>query len=138
MDHWRSGSPSEDVVFWQLPFANFTRSGIFGICDGHLGGEASATIPRLFPSVLSDQMNNTSNRLFSSSSCESYLRSAFLEVDSKLNTDAGSTTTIILAERAENGELCIQAANVGDSLGILINTNTSGNIPVSLFLTSVF
>ena len=138
MEHASQGRPSEDVVFWNAPFANFMNSGIFGVCDGHLGSDASMAIPQLLPSVLSNQINDSSNSLFSSSSCSPFLHAAFLEVDSQLDTDAGSTATVLLAEHSRHGEVYIQAANVGDSSGILINTNTYDCPFAPSYLTQVF
>lgn len=121
MDHWLNGGPSEDVVFWELPFANFLRSGVFGICDGHSGGDTSSTLPRLLTGILSEQLSHSSSLLSLNQKDE--LHHVFLETDKKLNTDDGSTATVVLIERSKE-EVCIQVANVGDSLGILIDTDT--------------
>lgn len=126
-----NGSPSEDVVFWETPFGNFSKSAIFGVCDGHLGNEVSIKIPELFPRILSDLIGGVKASLFEddetiATTTRDFLYSSFLELDKSLIVkEAGSTATVLLAEKMTSGdEIKLQVANVGDSLAILINTQT--------------
>eukprot|EP00210_Caulerpa_lentillifera_P004047 g3860.t1 len=149
LDHMHSGSPSEDVVFWETPFGNFQHSSLFGVCDGHMGTAVSRKVPELFPKLLSDLIgggvgggNRTS--LFvdtidnpGGGGCLEALHSAFLELDSSVrDLDAGSTATVLLAEKMKDNNINnnndnddddmikLQVANVGDSFAILINMQT--------------
>lgn len=88
-------------------------------------------IATLFPKVLGNLISRDSIFESPEDGCSDFLHSAFLELDSKLTTNSGSTATLLLTERMSNGDVKIQVANVGDSLGILINTQNGSVVDLT-------
>lgn len=50
-----------------------------------------------------------------------FLMRMFPDLDDKLDTEDGSTATVLLAERFDDGSCAVQMANVGDSMGMVVN-----------------
>ncbi|GMH40280.1 hypothetical protein BSKO_08184 [Bryopsis sp. KO-2023] len=125
MHHWQQESGSEDVAFWETPFSNFLRAGLFGVCDGHFGDRTSKELQVRLPQTLQAGIPS-GNSIFGSDNriITNLLKRTFPELDAQLQSEDGSTATVMLAERLEDDTLVLQAANVGDSMGILIDPDT--------------
>lgn len=126
MQHWHSEQGSEDVGYWETPYRGFEKVGLFGVCDGHFGPAASNQFPQLFPGFLSAELDSTSESLLGATGCGDALTRAFEEVDAKLKMEDGTTASVVLAERREDGVLAVQAANVGDSTALVIDLDRRG------------
>ncbi|CAD7702624.1 unnamed protein product, partial [Ostreobium quekettii] len=125
--HWHNDQGSDDVAYWEVPFANLEKTGLFGVCDGHFGTKAAQQVQQQLPGALrSALVMGSSSGLLGRKGCGEALTSAFLEVDARMHMEEGATATVLLAERQADGGVALQVANVGDSGALLIDPDRHG------------
>lgn len=96
------------------------QTGLFSVCDGHVGDSTSKELRDRLPQALGLRFRNKTSLLADGEDLTKKLNEFFPSLDRELKSQDGSTATIMLAERLLDGSCAFQVANVGDSTGILI------------------
>ena len=115
-EHQRRGQCCEDVIHWELPLRSCTYgASLFCIFDGHCGRNSAREARDLLPQILSDSLKQVGDSLQYGTGADSIWEQTFLSTDSKIKSDEGCTATALLIWKDLEDNICLQAANVGDS-----------------------
>lgn len=118
-EHQRRGQGCEDVIHWELPLRSSANgangASLFCIFDGHCGRNSAREARDLLPQILSDSLNQLGEGLQNGSGADSIWEQVFLSTDSSIKSDEGCTATALLVWKDCEDNICLQAANVGDS-----------------------
>ncbi|XP_060217645.1 protein phosphatase 2C 70 [Lycium barbarum] len=114
--------PMEDVCYYHWPLPGTDKFGLFGICDGHGGADAAASVSKIMPqmvaSILSDSYRR--ERVLSQSDASDVLREAFSQTEASIDHHyEGCTATVLLVWADGHENFYAQCANVGDSACVL-------------------
>ncbi|GMI64517.1 kinase associated protein phosphatase, ROOT ATTENUATED GROWTH 1 [Hibiscus trionum] len=115
--------PMEDVCYYQWPLPGIDQFGVFGICDGHGGIEASQSASKILPEMLATILSDfvKRERVLSQHDASDVLKDAFSRTEASMNNYYEGCTATVLLVWADDGEnFYAQCANVGDS-ACLIN-----------------
>lgn len=94
---------------------------LFCVFDGHCGRNAAEAASMALPDEVADRLAGAKEALGASAGAAALLREAFLATDDHIATEEGCTATALLMWRDHSGDVCLQAANVGDSSALLID-----------------
>lgn len=115
-EHVRRGQGCEDVVHWEVPLRWAPHgSSLFCIFDGHCGRNSAKEARELFPQILADSLSEVSDSMQHGNGADSIWEQTFLTTDDRIISEEGCTATALLVWKDELGNVCLQAANVGDS-----------------------
>lgn len=76
---------------------------------------------RRLPEAINNVLPSMNSLLDSADGIHDFLMQVFPDLDNKLESQDGSTATVLMAERLNDGSCAIQMANVGDSMGMIVN-----------------
>ncbi|XP_010277921.1 PREDICTED: protein phosphatase 2C 70-like isoform X2 [Nelumbo nucifera] len=110
--------PMEDVCYYQWPLPGVEQFGLFGICDGHGGAEASKAASKILPEMVANILSVSEKRQKVLSLCDAsdVLRDAFCQTEASMNHQyEGCTATVLLVWAHGPEDFFAQCANVGDS-----------------------
>ena len=88
---------------------------LFCIFDGHCGRNSAREARDVLPQILSDALQQKIDTLQHGNGADSVWENVFLSTDSKIKSEEGCTATALLIWKDSDGNVCLQAANVGDS-----------------------
>ncbi|KAL3137819.1 hypothetical protein ABBQ38_005075 [Trebouxia sp. C0009 RCD-2024] len=115
-EHQRRGQGCEDVIHWEVPLRSCGNcASLFCIFDGHCGRNSAREARELLPQILSDSLKQVGDSLQHGSGADSIWEQAFLSTDSRIKSEEGCTATALLVWKDLEDNVCLQAANVGDS-----------------------
>jgi len=115
-EHLRRGQGCEDVVHWQVPLRSAPHgTSLFCIFDGHCGRNSAKEARELLPQILADSLSEVSDSMQSGNGADGIWEQTFLTTDDRLKSEEGCTATALLVWKDDVGNVCLQAANVGDS-----------------------
>lgn len=115
-EHHRRGQGCEDVIHWEVPLRSCGDcASLFCIFDGHCGRNSAREARDLLPQILSDSLKQVGDSLQHGSGADSIWEQAFLSTDSSIKSEEGCTATALLVWKDLEDNVCLQAANVGDS-----------------------
>jgi protein phosphatase len=129
-DHQRKGQTCEDVACAECPLHGSeealggTPAALFCVFDGHCGRGAADAASTALPDEVSKRLTGVREQLAAAVGAEDMLRSAFLATDQAISAEEGCTATAVLMWRDGQGDVCLQAANVGDSSAFFIDPAT--------------
>ena len=98
-----------------------TPAAMFCVFDGHCGRSAADAANTVLPDEVSDRLADVKLALAAGQGAAGMLREAFLATDERIATEEGCTATALLMWRDSKGDVCLQAANVGDTSALLID-----------------
>ena len=105
---------------------------LFCIFDGHCGRNAAREARDLLPQILSEALSQVSDGLQNGSGgADSIWESVFLSTDSKLKSEEGCTATALLVWKDDKNNICLQAANVGDSAVLFSDSGHSDGLQIT-------
>lgn len=90
---------------------------LFCLCDGHTGIAAAALVRAHLPEHLQAALPAHLAALSSGTDLSDMWGEVFAATDAAVRTDEGCTGTAALLWRCDQGNVCVQVANVGDSTG---------------------
>mmetsp|Transcript_10917 Transcript_10917/g.25927 ORF Transcript_10917/g.25927 Transcript_10917/m.25927 type:complete len:681 (+) Transcript_10917:432-2474(+) len=125
--HRLKGQASEDKAGWEVPLSKagpmtWPPVAFFGIYDGHGGVRAADEVQHRLPTEIAGRLSagqNDRDELLPEAVTNA-LSGAYLALDAELACDEGCTATCLLMWRAPSRELCMMAANVGDSTALFV------------------
>lgn len=118
-EHQRRGQGCEDVIHWELPLRSCVNgASLFCIFDGHCGRNSAREARDLLPQILADSLKQHSDTLQNGNGADSIWEQVFLSTDSSIKSDEGCTATALLVWKDSEDNICLQAANVGDSAAV--------------------
>lgn len=117
----------EDKVYLCDKFSGSKNLGLFILCDGHGGDEASSFVVDNLPKIIESEIRSI-GCLKDLSVIKSAFTNSFLKIDKLINNyiwklTSGSTCSIIFIMKF-NQKVIIISANIGDSSIIYVNTNS--------------
>lgn len=87
------------------------------LCDGHTGVAAAVQVRAHLPEHLQAALPAHHATLKEGGDVGGMWREVFAATDAAVRTDEGCTGTAALLWRCDDGNVCLQVANVGDSTG---------------------
>lgn len=122
-EHIRRGQGCEDVIFWEVPLRSAPNgTSVFCIFDGHCGRNSAREARDLLPQILSEGLHQVNDNLQSGKGADTIWEDTFLSTDSHIKSEEGCTATALLVWKDSEDNVCLQAANVGDSAVIFSDT----------------
>ncbi|PHU30620.1 Protein phosphatase 2C 70 [Capsicum chinense] len=110
--------PMEDVCYYHWPLPGMDKFGLFGICDGHGGADAAASVSKIIPQMVAGILSDSyrRERVLSQSDASDVLREAFSQTEASIDHHyEGCTATVLLVWADGSENFYAQCANVGDS-----------------------
>ncbi|KAJ8565860.1 hypothetical protein K7X08_008436 [Anisodus acutangulus] len=110
--------PMEDVCYYHWPLPGTDKFGLFGICDGHGGADAAASVSKIMPQIVAGILSDSyrRERVLSQSDASDVLREAFSQTEASIDHHyEGCTATVLLVWADSHENFYAQCANVGDS-----------------------
>eukprot|EP00887_Chlorella_sp_A99_P008144 scaffold12.g8144.t1 len=98
---------------------------LFCVFDGHCGRAAADAASAALPDEVADRLGGARDDMAAGRGAAGLLRDAFLATDDRIAAEEGCTATALLLWRGAGGEVCVQAANVGDSAALLIDPSAA-------------
>ncbi|DBA93109.1 TPA: hypothetical protein ACH3X2_003427 [Trebouxia sp. C0005] len=115
-EHLRRGQGCEDVVHWEVPLRSTPHGpSLFCIFDGHCGRNSAKEARELLPQILADSLSEVSDSMQNGNGADSIWEQTFLTTDNRIKSEEGCTATALLVWKDDLSNVCLQAANVGDS-----------------------
>jgi len=115
-EHQRRGQGCEDVAHWEVPLRSTSDgTSLFCIFDGHCGRNSAKEARELLPQILADSLPQASGNMQNGGGADSIWEQTFLTTDSRIKSEEGCTATALLVWKDAQENVCLQAANVGDS-----------------------
>ncbi|GAB2295189.1 hypothetical protein Dimus_029364 [Dionaea muscipula] len=114
--------PMEDVCYYEWPLPVADQFGVFGICDGHGGADASKSASKILPGVIATILSDPLKRekVLSQRDASDVLREAFCQTEACMNYYYEGCTATVLMVWADSGKsFFAQCANVGDSACVM-------------------
>lgn len=74
------------------------------------------------PDILADSLSQTEAEMQQGNGADSIWEQTFLNTDSKIKSEEGCTATALLVWRDGQANVCLQAANVGDSAAVFMDS----------------
>lgn len=87
------------------------------LCDGHTGIAAAVQVRAHLPEQVQAALSAHYDALRNGQDLSDMWREVFAATDAAVRTDEGCTGTAALLWRCDDGNVCVQVANVGDSTG---------------------
>ncbi|KAJ8573727.1 hypothetical protein K7X08_010238 [Anisodus acutangulus] len=110
--------PMEDVCYYHWPLPGTDKFGLFGICDGHGGADAAASVSKIMPQMVASILSDSYRRemVLSLSDASDVLTEAFSQTEASIDHHyEGCTATVLLVWADGHENFYAQCANVGDS-----------------------
>ncbi|KAM3323701.1 protein phosphatase 2C 70 [Capsicum chacoense] len=110
--------PMEDVCYYHWPLPGMDKFGLFGICDGHGGADAAASVSKIMPQMVAGILSDSyrRERVLSQFDASDVLREAFSQTEASIDHHyEGCTATVLLVWADGSENFYAQCANVGDS-----------------------
>lgn len=129
-DHQRKGQTCEDVACAECPLHGSESAlggnpaALFCVFDGHCGRGAADAASTALPDEVAKRLAEVRAPLAAAAGAEDMLHRAFLAADEAISAEEGCTATAVLMWRDGQGDVCLQAANVGDSAALFIDPLT--------------
>ncbi|KAL4432531.1 hypothetical protein ABPG77_000468 [Micractinium sp. CCAP 211/92] len=129
-DHQRKGQTCEDVACAECPLHGSEAAlggnpaALFCVFDGHCGRGAADAASTALPDEVAKRLEEVRQPLADAAGAEDMLHRAFLAADEAISAEEGCTATAVLMWRDGQGDVCLQAANVGDSAALFIDPVT--------------
>lgn len=104
------------MAHWEVPLRSaHSGTSLFCIFDGHCGRNSAKEARDLLPQILADSLSQVSDSMQQGSGADSIWEHTFLTTDNRIKSDEGCTATALLVWKDNDDNVCLQAANVGDS-----------------------
>ena len=124
-EHQRRGHGCEDVIHWEVPLRSASNgTSVFCIFDGHCGRNSAREARDLLPQILSEGLHQVNDSLQKGNGADSIWENTFLSTDSHIKSEEGCTATALLVWKDSEDNVCLQAANVGDS-AVIFSSDTA-------------
>lgn len=117
-EHIRRRQGCEDVWSVECPFDSGGQSALLCLFDGHCGRQAADAAQQLLPRTLAQEVGQHAGKLAAGEGLGAVWETVFLRTDDAIRSDEGCTATALLVWRDARNNLCLQAANVGDSAAL--------------------
>ena len=115
-EHQRRGQGCEDVAHWEVPLRTTPNgTSLFCIFDGHCGRNSAKEARELLPQILADSLSVVSDGMQHGHGADGIWEQTFLSTDNGIKSEEGCTATALLVWKDDQENVCLQAANVGDS-----------------------
>ena len=121
-EHLRRGQGCEDVCYWDVPLrSRADGASLFCIFDGHCGRNSAREARDLLPQLLADNLEHVEDSMRQGQGADQIWEQTFLNTDARIKSEEGCTATALLMWRDEQDNVCLQAANVGDSAAVFMD-----------------
>lgn len=122
-EHLRRGQGCEDISYWDIPLRSRTDgTSLFCIFDGHCGRNSAREARNLLPEIFAGELSQVEDDMRQGKGADSIWEQTFLNTDSQIKSEEGCTATAVVIWRDDQDNVCLQAANVGDSAAVFMHT----------------
>lgn len=131
-EHLRRGQGCEDVSYWDIPLrSREDGTSLFCIFDGHCGRNSAREARNLMPDILAENLLQVDDDLRQGEGANSIWEQTFLTTDSRIQSEEGCTATALLVWKDGDDNVCLQAANVGDSAAVFMHSESQNSFQMT-------
>lgn len=131
-EHLRRGQGCEDIAYWDIPLRSRSDgASLFCIFDGHCGRNSAREARNLLPEIFAEELANVEGEMRHGKGADSIWERTFLKTDSQIKSEEGCTATALLVWKDAEDNICMQAANVGDSAAVFMHSQSQDSLQMT-------